>query len=163
MRLSDYYSASGARVTGITLGLFWGCLVGLFAGWAYGVLCGAAIAVLVALLMPLLQYVRGLPYERIKKTIQGPFLLDEQVLFRSPRGAFRGGFVLTECAMVLFTVKGERLCMQLSREDVRAIRLEDDGALRIFLNDTQYVCVLCGAAEEIFELLGQHGWSTAMG
>lgn len=163
MKLSDYYESPSARVTGVTVGGLLGVTVGLFGGWVYGVLCGAAAAVLIALLMPLLQFLGGLPYERLKKTIPGPFLLDEQVLFHSPRGTFRGGFVLTDCAMVLFIVKGERLCMQLSREDVRSIRLEDDGTLRIFLNDTQFICVLCGVAEEIFALLGQHGWHTAMG
>ena len=51
--------------------------------------------------------------------------------------------------------------MELTREDVRSVRLDDDNTLRVFLNETQYICIFCGVAEEIFESLASQGWHTA--
>ena len=51
--------------------------------------------------------------------------------------------------------------MELKRQDVRSVCMDPDGWMRIFLSDTQYICVLSEADEEIMDFLGQNGWNIA--
>lgn len=161
MKYSDYFLSPATRWFGTCAGLLTGVLTGLFTRWEYGVIGGVSVAVLVTLILPFVLYLQNLPLERLKAKLKGPFLFDERVLFRSPRGAFGGYLILTDGTMVLLTQGKGKTCMELTREDVRSVCLEDETTLRVFLNETQYICILCGAAAEIFESLASQGWHTA--
>lgn len=161
MKYSDYFLSPATRWIATCAGLLSGSLTWMFTRWEYGMIGGVTVAVLVTLILPFVMYLQNLPIERLKAKIKGPFLFDEQVLFRSPKGAFGGYFILTDGSMVLMTRGREKTCMELTREDVRSVRLDDDNTLRVFLNETQYICILCGVAEEIFESLASQGWHTA--
>lgn len=160
MKFSDFFFSTASRSTSVMMGLLLGVAVGFFAGWEYGVLSGVALAVLLSVILPLVAYLRVLPYEKRKAKIKGPFLFDERVLFRSSRGSFGGFFLLTDASMVLMTLGKGKMSMELSREDVRSVLLDDDLTLRIFLNETQYICILSEVAAEIFNALSAQGWST---
>lgn len=160
MKFSDYFFSTGTRVSAVTVGIASGGLIGLLTRWEYGVLCGVAAAVLTTVLMPLAAYLQNLPFERIKAKLPGPFHFDEQVMFRSPKWSYSGRFLLTDTSLILLTGKKGKHCMELSREDVRSVTVVDDVMLRIFLNETQYICMLCSEAEEIFDYLSEHGWNT---
>lgn len=160
MKYSDFFLSAASRSTSAILGLLTGVAVGIFAGWEYGILFGVAAAILLSVILPLIAYRRILPYEKLKAKIQGPFLFDEQVVFHSPKGSFGGFFLLKDASMVLMTLGKGKMSMELSREDVRTVMLDDDMTLRIFLNDTQYICIFTDVAAEIFSALAAHGWST---
>lgn len=162
MKFSDYFFSPGVRGSATFAGLFSGVALGMFTRWEYGIIAGAGVAILVTLILPLVMYLQDLPMRRVRARLTGPFHFDEQVLFRSPRGAFGGYFLLTDASLILLTrEKNGKACMELSRDDVRSVSIDDRTTLRIFLNETQYICVLCGAAEEIFEFLSRNGWNTA--
>lgn len=162
MKFSDYFFSTGTRVSAVTVGIASGGLIGLLTRWEYGVLCGVAAAVLTTVLMPLAAYLQNLPFERIKSKLPGPFHFDEQVMFRSPKGVFGGYFLLNDSSLILLTrEKRGRICMELKRQDVRSVCMDPDGWMRIFLSDTQYICVLSEVDEEIMDFLGQNGWNIA--
>ena len=161
MKFWDYFFLPGVRGTATFAGLLTGLSVGMFTRWEFGVIGGVGVAVLVTLVMPLVMYLQNLPFEKMKRGLEGPFRFDEQVLFRSPRGSFGGYMLLSETALVILTrEKKARICMQLTPADVRSVHIDNTTTLRIFLSETQYICVLCGVAEEIFEFLSRHGWNT---
>lgn len=160
MKFTDFFFSTASRSTAAMMGLLLGVAVGIFAGWEYGVLSGVALAILLSVILPLTAYCRVLPYEKLKAKIKGPFLFDERVLYRSPKGSFGGFFLLTDGSMVLMTIGKGRMSMELSREDVRSVLLDDEMTLRIFLNETQYICILSEVAAEIFKALSANGWST---
>lgn len=161
MKFWDYFFLPGVRGTATFAGLLAGLSVGMFTRWEFGVIGGVGVAVLVTLIMPLVMYLQDLPFEKMKQGLEGSFRFDEQVLFRSQRGSFGGYMLLSETALVILTrEKKARICMQLTPADVRSVHIDNTTTLRIFLSETQYICVLCGVAEEIFEFLSRHGWNT---
>lgn len=160
MKLLDYFCSTGNRITAATVGLLTGVGIGMLSRWEYGIICGAGIAILVSIVYPLAVYLKELPLERLRSGLTGPFHFDEQVLFRSPRGAFSGYFLLNDSSLFLLTRERRHgICMELKRENVRSVRMDDETTLRIFLNETQYICILCAVAEEIFDFLGRNGWN----
>ncbi len=161
MKYSDYFLSPATRRIATCMGLVVGTLTGLVSRWEYGLIGGVGIAILTTAVLPLVLYLQNLPFEQLKAKLKGPFLFDEQVLFLSPKGALGGYFILTDGTMVLMTRGRKKTCMELTREDVRSVRLEDETTLRVFLNETQYIRILFGAAEEIFESLASQGWHIA--
>ena len=161
MRFADLYLLPGVRVVATLIGAVSGFAVGLLTRWEYGLIFGALAAVLTTLILPTVLYLQTVPFARMRAQITDPLRYDERAIFRSPRGSFGGWLLLTDHALhLLVRERGGRSSMKLSREDVRSIRLDEESMLRIFLNETQYVCVMCAETERLFELLGENGWNT---
>ena len=54
---------------------------------------------------------------------------------------------------------GGEHCVKLSKKEVRSVRLDEEGLLNIFLSDTQYIRVVSGVSEELFEIIRDNGWN----
>ncbi len=162
MKFSEFFSAPSIRSTAIRLGFFVGFAVVLFsqADWRYAVLAGAGTALLACLVLPIIFYVKLLPYKRIKDALKRPFIVDVPVRFFSQKGTAGGFFVLTEQSIYLLSRECAKERLELSRADVDKIALgEDAGTIDIFLNAKQYIRFFCSGDETIVEILGQHGWN----
>lgn len=160
IRFGDYFGTPGSRVLAVFAALLVGGGTGLFMGWQIGVLIGACTALVVSVLLPFLLYRADVPYEAIKKTINGSFLFDERVRFNVRGGRTVGGFfILTEQSMVFLSIEQGRHRMELAREDVKSIVLEEETySIKIFLNDTQFIQVISGVCFEMYSVLQENRW-----
>ena len=159
MKFSDYFFAPGMRSLALIAGLFVGGASAILAGWQMGIFVGAITVLLTALTLPVIVYLRELPYQRLKKTIKQPFLLDERVLFTVRNGSVSGYFILTESSMVFLSLeRGREHRLELAREDVKTVKLDHEASISIFLSDTKFVRVLSAASEELFEVICSNGW-----
>ncbi len=161
MKFSEFFTAPFVRAFSIRIGIFVGLLTALFAGWQYGVLVGAVAVLLISLILPVIFYIRFLPYKKLKKMLQGPFLLDEPVRFTVKRGTVGGFFVLTEQSMVFLSKECTNSSMELSRQDVKTISIGQDMTINIYLNNTQFIRIFSGACEDILQILREHGWNVS--
>ena len=159
MKFSDYFFAPGVRPLSVITGVIIGGLTAILAGWKLGVFVGAIVVLLTALTLPVIACVQDLPYQRIKKTIKPPFLLDERVLFTVQNRSVGGYFILTDSSMILLSMeRGNQHRMELARNDVKAVKLEDGDAISIFVSNTKFVRILSAASEELFSVLAENGW-----
>lgn len=159
MKFSDYYLASGVRRSSLIYGTVLGLLAGFVLGWQIGVLVGAGVALVCSFAIPIVAYVQDLPYNKIKQTIEQPFLVDERVFFTVKDGTVRGFFILTEESIILLSLDRGSHRLELSRGDVRCIICEDQIAVSVFLNEKQFVRVISGVCNEICDVLREHGWT----
>ncbi len=159
MKLIDYISAPTFRRSAIFYGIFTAVCISLFNGWKVGVLSGAITALISSVVLPIIAYVRDLPYIKLKREIKQPFLLDERVHFTVKGGAVQGFLILTEEQMIFLSVGGGTHRLELSRAEVKSIRSDDRVTFRIFVNDTQFIRVMSVASEEIFEILRENNWA----
>ena len=49
--------------------------------------------------------------------------------------------------------------LELSRNDVRSVVLSENMTISVYLNEKQFVRVISGACEELYEVLREHGWT----
>ncbi len=159
VKFSNYYLSSGSRILSLGIGLFVGGLVGLFLGIRYGLLVGAGVTILSSFLLPLWLYLVDKPYDKLKAEIGGPFLFDERVRFTVKSGSMKGFFILTENQMTFLSLDHGKHCVKLSKDEVRSVTLDDEGLLNVFLNETQYIRVMSGVSEELFEIIRENGWN----
>lgn len=161
MKYSDYYFAPGVRIRAILFGVLSGAIVWFLFGWQFGVLAGAVGALLHSFLLPLVLYREDLPYIRLKDTLPKPFLIDTRVRFTVKDGTVGGFFVLTEKSMIFLSLERGNHRLELSRQDVRSVKCNEDFTISIFLNDKQFVRVMSATTEEILEILRENGWSVS--
>ena len=159
MKFSDYFFAPGVRPFSLITGVIIGGLTAIFTGWRLGVFVGAIAVLLTALTLPVIVCLQDRPYQKIKKTIKHPFLLDERVLFAVQNRTVGGHFILTEASMILLSMEnGKQHRLELARKDVKAIRIENNGAITIYLSNTKFVRILSAASDDLFEELVVNGW-----
>ncbi len=159
MKFSAFFTSSGLRKLAIWLGILTGLGVSMFADWKYGVLIGAVVVLLTSLILPVIFYLRFLPYAKLKRTIEQPFLFDAPVRFTVKTGTVGGFFILTERSMIFLSLECADNTLELTRDKVKRVALGDATTLDIYLNNTQFVRVFCAAREEIVSILRDHGWS----
>lgn len=164
MKFSDYYFSPGARVISLIGGLLvgagvalFGILSGVYQGWIWGVLVGAGVTVLLSILLPVRFWISEAPYRRVRETIPQPFLVERPVRYTVPDGVLNGYFILTPESMVLLSFDRGEQRMELAREDVQSISVEENG-IRILLNNTKFISFFAVNPEQIFETLRREGW-----
>ena len=158
MKFSDYYLSSASRAVATFLGLLVGGVTGLFAGWQYGVLVGAGTALVASVAVPLRVWLAERPYNRIKETLTGPFLIDQRVRFSVRGGTVSGYFILTQDSMIFLSMENGEHRLEFSRGDVRSVVVGKDMSIRVFLDDRQFIRVISNLFEEICEVLRENGW-----
>ena len=159
VKFSNYYLASGSRILSLALGLVLGGIAGLFTDIRFAILIGAGVAIVASFLLPLRLYLSDKPYDKLKAELAGPFLFDERVRFTVKNGSVNGFFVLTENQMAFLSLDHGEHCVKLEKKEVRSVRIDEEGLLNIFLNDTQYIRVVSGVSEELFEIIRDNGWN----
>ena len=128
--------------------------------WRYAVLTGAVVALLASVLLPLVMYIKLLPYKRFKESLGRPVLMDAPVRFLAKRGMVGGFFLLTETNLVLLSDEKEKPALELSQKDVQSIAMgEDVGVIDIYLDQKQFIRFVSAIDEEIVEALERHGWN----
>ncbi len=131
----------------------------MFADWRIGLLVGAIVTLLVSVVLPLVFYVKFLPYARMKKDLQQPFLFDEPVRFTVKHGTVGGFFILTEKSMIFLSLECATHTLELTRDKVKHVSARNEMALDIYLNNTQFVRVFSAFREELVEILRENGWN----
>lgn len=160
MKFSDYFFAPGVRTISTIAGVLLGALTAIFAGWRYGVLVGAVTAILLSVIIPVFLYREEAPYTRLKETLAKPFLFDRRVRFTVRNGSMGGYFILTQNSMVFLSLEDGNHRLELAREDVKSVILDENSGISIFLNNTQFIRVLAPGCEEIYQILRDNGWGT---
>ena len=160
LHFSDYFGAPGGRLLAVIFGVIAGGALALFFGWQIGVLAGAVTTLLVSIILPILLYRADVPYARIKETIKSKFLFDERVRFTVRGGRTVGGFfILTDKAMIFLSLEGGDHRLEISREEVKSIVLEENElSIKIFLSNTQFIRVMSGVCYEMYGVLRENNW-----
>ena len=161
MKYGDYFHARGIRTTSLFFGGVSGLMTGIVTNWQYGVLCGAIVALLSSFILPWRLYLADKPYARIKEKMGVRFLFDERVRFTVRGGTVGGYFILTDNSLVFLSLERGEHRLELSREDVQKIDLGENMTISIFLNDKQFIRVVSGDCEEMYEVLRENGWTEA--
>ena len=161
MKFLDYFRLSHVRILSTVFGVFCAVPLLLFFDWRYAVLIGACVTLLSSLVMPILLYREDRGYQRIKKTLQQPFLIDERVRFTIAQGSIGGYLVLTDSSLILLSrEKGEHR-LELKRSQISKIVVgEESISLRIYVSNTQFIQVFSGACQEMYRILLEKGWGT---
>lgn len=165
MKFSDYFFSPVVRLLSFLGGTLTGGVVAAygiftrhFTPWVWGVLIGAGTALLLSFLVPFRFWVGDAPYRRVKATLPQPFLLEHPVRFTVPGGAVNGYLILTKQSIVLLSFERGEQRMELAREDIRSILLEENG-IKIILSNTKFVSFSSVNFEEIYQLLRREGWN----
>ena len=162
MKFSEFFTAPSMRSLSIRAGIVIGIAVILLSelDWRYGVLIGACVTLVASVLLPLIFYVKLLPYKRIKEQFKRPFLVDAPVRFIVKQGTVGGFFVLTAQSMIFLSRECANATLELSHRDVASISLgEDEGTIDIYLNEKQFIRVISAVDEEIVKILKENGWN----
>ena len=159
MNFSQAFNVPNVKSLSVRIGLLIGLLTSIFAGWKLGVLIGAIATLVISLLLPILFYLTFLPYKRMKKEIEGPFLFDEPVRYTVKKGTVGGFLVITERAMIFLSGESDTKRLELSKDQVRRITTGEQLTIDVYLNEKQYVRVFSAAREEIVSILRQQGWN----
>ena len=162
MKFSEFFTSPTVRSTAIRFGVIAGSILAIFTNidWRYAVIIGAAIAILASVLLPLIMYIKLLPYKRYKESLGRRVLIDSPVRFWGKRGMVGGFFLLTESNLVLLSDEKEKPALELTQKDVNSIALgEDVGVIDIYLDQKQFIRFVSAIDEEIVEMLAKHGWN----
>ena len=162
MKFSEFFSSPAMRSASVRTGVIVGIIMALFTDmdWRYAVITGAVVALLASVLLPLIMYVKLLPYKRFKESLGRKVLIDAPVRFLAKRGMVGGFFLLTESNLVLLSDEKEKPALELSQKDVLSIALgEDVGVIDIYLDQKQFIRFVCAIDEEIAQILSEHGWN----
>ena len=162
MKFSEFFTAPTFRSTAIRFGVIVGGGLAVFTNidWRYAVIIGAAVAILASVFLPLIMYIKLLPYKRFKESLGRRVLIDAPVRFLAKRGMVGGFFLLTESNLVLLSDEKEKPALELTQKDVNSIALgEDVGVIDIYLDQKQFIRFVSAIDEEIVEMLAQHGWN----
>ena len=161
MKLSEFFRASFLRALSIRIGIFVGIGVWIFTEWNYGVLVGAVVTLLTSLVLPVIFYIKFLHYERMKRVLKRPFLLDEPVRFTVKKGTVGGFFVLTEKSMIFLSLECENQTMELTQSQVLSVRRGHNFTINIYLNNTQFIRLFSNDSEAVLNTLRENGWNVA--
>ena len=162
MKFIEFFTAPTMRSTAMRFGVIVGAFLAIFTemDWRYTVITGAAVALLASVILPLIMYIKLLPYKKFKESLGRRVLIDAPVRFLEKRGMVGGFFLLTESNLVLLSDEKEKPALELSQKDVASIALgEDVGVIDIYLDQKQFIRFVCAVDEEIAEILEQHGWN----
>lgn len=159
MKFSDYFHAPGLRLLAFLFGVFAGLPVFILMGWKFGVLVCAVVTLLASVILPIRLYRAELPYNRVKSTIAEKFLFDLRVRFTVRNGTVSGHFLLTQRSMIFLSFERGEHRLELSRDDVKSVELGENMTISIFLNDKQFVRVISGECEEIYDILRNNQWA----
>ena len=158
MKFLDFYLSPGTRTMSVIVGVIVGAVTALFTGWQIGTLVGACVVLAASVVIPVILYCEERPYNKAKAEIKQPFLIDERVRFTVKEGTVVGYFLLTDDQLILLSLdKGEHR-LELTRESVASVVLGDPITLSIFLNQKQYIRIISGVCQEMFEVLQREGW-----
>ena len=161
MKLSDYFRLPHVRIISTVIGILCAVPLLLFFDWRYAVLVGAGITLLTSLVMPILLYREDRGYQKIKKTMEQPFMIDERVRFTIQNGSIGGYFLLTEKSLILLSLEKGKHRLELERTQIEKIVVgEEQISLRIYINKTQFIQVFSGACQEMYQVLLENGWVT---
>ena len=158
MKFKDYLFAPGVRPISIGLGVLTGSAVSLFTDLTLGAFVGAVTVLVAAFAIPVIAFLQELPYNKMKKALQGPFVFDERVQFTSKGGNVSGYFILTDHRMIFLSLEKGEHRMELSREDVRSIRADERYCIKIYLNEKEFIRVQTPISEEMLRVLTEKGW-----
>jgi len=159
MKFSDYFHAPGVRTLAFLFGVFMGLPALIFMGWKIGVLVCAVVTVVSSVILPIRLYRADLPYNRVKKTIAESFLFDQRVRFTVRNGTVGGRFLLTQKSMIFLSFEQGEHRLELSRDDVKSVELGENMTISIFLSDKQFVRVISGDCEAIYDILRDNQWA----
>ena len=162
MKFSEFFTAPTMHSTAIRFGVIVAAILAIFTDmdWRYAVITGAAVALLTSVLLPLVMYIKLLPYKKFKESLGRPVLIDSPVRFLAKRGMVGGFFMLTESNLVLLSEEKEKPALELSQKDVASIALADEvGVIDIYLDQKQFIRFVSAIDEEIVEALAEHGWN----
>ena len=162
MKFSEFFTSPGMRSAAIRTGVIAGAIMAFFTDldWRYAVLTGAGVAVLASVIIPLIMYIKLLPYKRYKESLGRRVLIDSPVRFWAKRGMVGGFFLLTESNLVLLSEEKEKPALELTQKDVNSIALgEDVGVIDIYLDQKQFIRFVSAIDEEIVDMLAEHGWN----
>ena len=158
MKFLDFYLSSGTRTLSVIVGVIVGAITSLITDWRIGTLVGACVVLVASVVIPVILYCEERPYNKEKAEIKQPFLIDERVRFTVKEGTVGGYFLLTDKQLILLSMdKGEHR-LELTRENITSVVLGDPVTLSIFLNQKQYIRVISGVCQEMFEVLQREGW-----
>ncbi len=165
MKFSNYFFSPVVRILALIGGALtggavavYGIFTGRFTPWVWGVLFGAGAALLLSFILPLRFWIGDAPYRRVKETLPQPFLLEHPVRFTVPGGSVNGYLILTQQSIVLLSFERGEQRMELAREDIQSIVLEEN-EIRINLNNTKFVSFSAVNPEQIYQLLRREGWN----
>ena len=162
MKFSEFFNAPTMRAAAIRMGIIVGVIMAIFTDvdWRIAILTGAIVALLASVILPLVMYIKLLPYKKFKESLGRPVLLDAPVRFLAKRGMVSGFFLLTESNLVLLSEEKEKPALELTQKDVTSITLGDDvGVIDIYLDQKQFIRFVSAIDEEIVEALERHGWN----
>ena len=161
MKLSEYFRLPHVRIIATVIGILCAVPLLLFFDWRYAVLVGAGVTLLTSLVMPILLYREDRGYQKIKKTMEQPFIIDERVRFTIQNGSIGGYFLLTEKSLILLSLEKGKHRLELERSQIEKIVVgEEQISLRIYINKTQFIQVFSGACQEMYRILLENGWAT---
>ena len=158
MKFKDYLLAPGVRPLSIGLGCLIGGATALFTDWTWGAFVGAIAVLVAALAIPLIVFLQEMPYNRLKKSLPQPFLLDQRVQFTAKGGNVSGYFILTDDRMIFLSMEKGEHQMELSRNEVKSIRSDERFCIHIYLSEKEFVRIQTPVSEEILKVLTEKGW-----
>ena len=158
MKFLDFYLSPGTRTVSVFIGTVAGLLTALLTDWRIGTIVGGCVIILASVIIPLILYREEKPYTKAKQAINQPFLIDERVRFTVKEGTVGGYFLLTDQKLILLSMdKGEHR-LELTRDAINSVILGDAVTLSIFLNQKQYIRVISGVCDEMYQILEREGW-----
>ena len=161
MKFSDYFRLPYVRVAATVVGVLCAAPLLLFFDWRYAVLVGAVLTLLTSLILPLLLYRDDRRYQKIKQTMEQPFIIDERVRFTVKNGSLGGYFLLTSKHLILISLEKGKHLLELERSQIEKIVVGDEQiSIRIYLNKTQFIQVYSGVCQEMYQTLLENGWVT---
>lgn len=160
MKFSDCFFSPAKRRVAVLLGIIAFVLFLLFFTPQIALLAGAVTTLVSSVILPVITYAELRPYDKIRKTIQQPFLTEQRVRFTVKGGTVGGFMILTEGSVYFLSMEKGKHVLELTRKDITALCLDEDYSIRFFINNNQYVRVLSARSQELYQLLLQHGWNT---
>ena len=158
MKFLDFYLSSGTRTVSLFIGTVVGLITSFFTDWKIGTLVGGCAVILASVIIPIIMYHEEKPYNKAKTAINQPFLIDERVRFTVKEGTVGGYFLLTEEKLILLSMdKGEHR-LELTRDAIKSVILGDTVTLSIFLDQKQYIRIISGVCDEMYQVLEREGW-----
>ena len=158
MKLRDYFAAPGVRILSVILGVLAGGGVALFKGAILGGLVGAVVVLFSSVFFPVWAYLKELPFNKMKKQLPQPLLLDERVDFVINGKRLYGFFVLTEDRMVMIAESDGKHRMELPREEVVRVVKEDNYSIKIYVNQQDFIQIQTPTFEKVYSVLAEKGW-----
>ena len=151
MKLRDYFAAPGVRILSVILGVLAGGGVALFKGAILGGLVGAVVVLFSSVFFPVWAYLKELPFNKMKKQLPQPLLLDERVDFVINGKRLYGFFVLTEDRMVMIAEGGKLSSVFLTTANALP---QMSAVVRRMASASSSLLVICIKTLSLFSLSG---------